>query len=132
MNRPSSLCLRAMLLASLISLAAPLAHADQWTVPTKEELSMTSQPEVPGAAAVYLYREEKTTDDLHSFEIYIRLKVLTEKGKEYANVELPYSKGDGGISVGDIASRTIHPDGTVIPFTGKPYDKLIEKTKELR
>ena len=132
MNRPSSLCLRAMLLASLISLAAPLAHADQWTVPTKEELSMTSQPEVPGAAAVYLYREEKTTDDLHSFEIYIRLKVLTEKGKEYANVELPYSKGDGGISVEDIAGRTIHPDGTVIPFTGKPYDKLIEKTKEMR
>ncbi len=132
MNRPSSLCLRAMLLASLFSLAAPLAHADQWTVPTKEELSMTSQPEVPGAAAVYLYREEKTTDDLHSFEIYIRLKVLTEKGKEYANVELPYSKGDGGISVEDIAGRTIHPDGTIIPFTGKPYDKLIEKTKEMR
>jgi Domain of Unknown Function with PDB structure (DUF3857)/Transglutaminase-like superfamily len=132
MNRPPSLCLRAMLLAALVGLVAPLAHADQWTVPTKEELSMTSQPEVPGAAAVYLYREEKTTDDLHLFEIYIRLKVLTEKGKEYANVELPYSKGEGGISVGDIAGRTIHPDGTIIPFTGKPYDKLIEKTQGMK
>ncbi|RSL15551.1 transglutaminase superfamily protein [Edaphobacter aggregans] len=128
----SSRLLRTVLLASLISLAAPLARADQWTVPTKEELSMTSQPEVPGAAAVYLFREEKTEDDLHMFSIYIRLKVLTEKGKEYANVELPYSKGEGGISVNDIAGRTIHPDGTAIPFSGKPYDKLIEKTKEMR
>ncbi|HEY6375504.1 MAG TPA: DUF3857 domain-containing protein, partial [Edaphobacter sp.] len=124
--------LRATLLASLLCLAVPLAYADQWTTPTKEELTMTSQPEVPGAAAVYLFREEKTTDDLHLFEIYIRLKVLTEKGKEYANVELQYSKGDGGISVNNIAGRTIHPDGTVIPFTGKPYDKLIEKTQGMR
>ena len=33
-----------------------------WTKPTAEELSMTSQPEVPGAPAVYLYRKEFTQD----------------------------------------------------------------------
>ena len=33
--------------------------------PTKEELEMTSDPKVPGADAVYLYREEKTDDNLH-------------------------------------------------------------------
>ena len=44
---------------------------------------MTSQPQVPGAAAVYLYREETTDDKLHMFSIYVRLKVLTEKGKEF-------------------------------------------------
>src|SRR5579864_663240 len=109
--------LSASLLASLLSVAAPLVHADQWTAPTPEELSMTSQPEVPGAAAVYLFREEKTEDDLHMFSIYVRLKVLTEKGKEYANVELPYAAGEGGISINDIAGRTIHPDGKIIPFT---------------
>jgi hypothetical protein len=124
--------LSAVLLSSLLGVAVPLVHADQWTAPTPEELSMTSQPEVPGAAAVYLFREEKTEDDLHMFSIYIRLKVLTEKGKEYANVELPYSAGEGGVSVTDIAGRTIHPDGTIIPFTGKPYDKLVEKTKGMR
>ena len=122
----------ASLFASLLSLAAPLVHADQWTTPTAEELSMTSQPEAPGAAAVYLYREEKTEDDLHLFSIYVRLKVLTDKGKDYANVELPYSAGEGGVSISDIAGRTIHPDGTIIPFTGKPYDKLVEKTKGMR
>ncbi|HEX7159209.1 MAG TPA: DUF3857 domain-containing protein [Edaphobacter sp.] len=95
---------------------------------------MTSQPEVPGAAAVYLYKEETTDDSLHSWSVYVRLKVLTEKGKEYANVELGYGSHHegGGTTVGDIAGRTIHPDGTIIPFTGKPYEKLIEKTQEYK
>ena len=65
------------------------------------------------------------------FSTYVRLKVLTESGKKYANVELGYasSNDNGSISVDDIEGRTIHPDGTIIPFTGKPYEKLIEKTR---
>jgi len=109
-------------------------RADQWTTPTKEELSMASQPEVPGAAAVYLYKEEITDDSSHMWSVYVRLKVLTEKGKENANVELPYvsERDGGGYTVDNIAGRTIHPDGTVIPFTGKPYQKVVEKTQETK
>ena len=118
-------------LVCLATLACSIARADQWTVPTAEELKMTSQPEVPGAAAVYLFKEEITDDKLHMWSKYVRLKVLTEAGKEYANVELKsYSLEDnGGYTVNGIAGRTIHPDGTIIPFTGKPFDKLIEKTQ---
>ena len=121
-----------LLLLILFLLAVPSIYADQWTPPTQEELKMTSQPEVPGAAAVYLYREEITEDNLHSWSVYVRLKVLTEKGKDYANVELHYAseRDGGGYTISDIAGRTIHPDGTIIPFTGKPYQKLIEKTQE--
>lgn len=124
----------ATLFAFLLSLITPLAHADQWIAPTREELSMTSQPEVPGAAAVYLYREEITEDKLHMFSIHVRLKVLTEKGKEYANVELHYAteRDWGGYTINDVSGRTIHPDGTIIPFTGKPYEKLIEKTQSIK
>ena len=132
MNR--TICLifaRCLPLACLIALAsvASIARAEQWTAPTAEELSMTSQPEVPGAAAVYLFKEEITDDKLHMWSKYVRLKVLTEAGKEYANVELKsYSSSEGGgYTVNAIAGRTIHPDGTIIPFTGKPFDKLIEK-----
>lgn len=122
-------------LASLLPLFACLvaftasARADQWTVPTPEELKMTSQPQVPGAAAVYLFKEEVTDDHLHMWSKYARIKVLTEAGKEYANVELKqYSSSEnGGYSIGGVAGRTIHPDGTIIPFTGKPFEKLIEK-----
>ena len=122
--------LRCTLIATLAAAASPLL-ADQWTAPTKEELSMTSQPEVPGAAAVYLNKEETTEDKLHAWSIYVRLKVLTEKGKDYANVELKYGSSNhgGGYTVSDIQGRTIHADGTIIPFTGKPYEKLIEKTQ---
>jgi hypothetical protein len=133
-------CLKGRLLSyclisfSLVGFATLKLHADQWTAPTKEELSMTSQPEVPGAAAVYLYKEEITNDSLHMWSVYVRLKVLTEKGKDYANVELGYGshRDGGGYTISDIAGRTIHPDGTIIPFTGKPYEKLIEKTQEYK
>ena len=78
---------RCLALVCLTTLAS-IARADQWTAPTAEELKMTSQPEVPGAAAVYLFKEEITEDKLHMWSKYVRLKVLTEAGKEYANVEL--------------------------------------------
>ena len=124
----------ASVFVTVLALASPRAHADQWTTPTPEELSMTSQPEVPGAPAVYLFREETTEDKLHMFSTYIRLKVLTESGKKYANVELGYSSNQygGSTSLDEIQGRTIHPDGTIIPFTGKPYEKLIEKTQGVR
>ena len=110
--------------------------ADQFMKPTPEELSMQSLPGYPGAAAVVLYREEITKDDLHSIQHYDRIKVLTEEGKKYANVELNYVStsstfawdGDNK-NVEDIVGRTIHPDGTVIPFTGKPYLKTMEKAQ---
>src|SRR5271170_3977364 len=135
MNHSGRSLFRLSLLSALISLPAAIAHADQqWTPPTPEELSMTSQPQVPGASAVYLNREETTDDKLHMFSIYVRLKVLNELGKEFGNVELQYAHASegGSVTVEDIQGRTIHPDGTVIPFTGKPYDKLIEKTQGVK
>ncbi len=135
MNVSGRCLFRFSLLCAFTVLSSSAARADQqWTQPTPEELSMTSQKEVPGAAAVYLYREETTDDKLHMFSIYTRLKVLTELGKEYGNVELSFARSsDGsGFTVEDVQGRTIHPDGTVIPFTGKPYEKLIEKGKDVK
>ena len=124
---------RLSLLSALVSLTS-VGLAEQWTPPTPEELSMTSQREAPGAPAVYLFREETTDDKLHMFSIYTRLKVLTEGGKEYSNVDLTFIRGRDGIgfTVSEIEGRTIHPDGTIIPFTGKPYEKLIEKTQGIK
>jgi hypothetical protein len=130
MYRPS---VRHSLLGGLLALGAfagqGIAHA-QWTAPTPEELSMTSIPQVPGAAAVYLFREEKTEDHLHMYSVYERIKILTEGGKEKANVELKYpSGGEMGYAVTDIAGRTIHPDGSIVPFTGKPYERVVVKAQ---
>jgi Domain of Unknown Function with PDB structure (DUF3857)/Transglutaminase-like superfamily len=135
MNISGRRLFRLSLFSAMVSLSATFTQAQQqWTAPTPEELSMTAQPQVPGAAAVYLFREETTDDKLHMFSIYTRLKVLTERGKEYSNVELSYARGSGGggLTVEEIQGRTIHPDGAIIPFTGKPYEKLIEKTQGVK
>ena len=67
----------------------PVALAQFPPVP-KEELAMVSDPKAPGAAAVYLYREE-TEDDPHAFRtIYARIKVLTEAGKSAAVVHVSF------------------------------------------
>ena len=124
----------AVAVVAMIALCSPrVALADQWITPTAEELAMKSLPGYPGVPAMYLYREEVTKDDLHVMLHYERIKILTEKGKEYANVELGYFNGANNYysgednSVGDISGRTIHPDGKIIPFTGKPYLKTMQK-----
>jgi hypothetical protein len=112
----------ALLLLAFASSA--VVHA-QFQEPTSDELKMTADPKAPGAAAVYLKVEETANDLLHYESFYARIKILTEKGKELATVDLPYLKGDTKIT--DIKARTIHPDGTVIPLIGKPADLLISK-----
>ncbi len=87
---------------------------------------MTSDPAAPDAAAVYLYRQEISDDKLHMHSLYARIKILTEKGKEYGDVELPLYEGHT-FNIRDVKGRTIHSDGTVIPFTGKPIEKLVLK-----
>jgi hypothetical protein len=120
------------LLASLCTLtcAFPVVLSAQFQSPSKEELEMTSDSKAPGADAVYLYREEKTDDNLHYHSYYVRLKVLTEKGKELATVRTPYERRN--FKVTDIQGRTIHRDGTVIPLTAKPSDLTDVKTKDFQ
>lgn len=127
---------RAMPLIAIMGVSCATAHAaDAFVKPTREELAMTSLPGYPGVPAVLLFREEITRDDLHNQQHYERLKILTEEGKKYANVELGYvsSLGGGSFSgdeknVDTIMGRTIHADGAIVPFTGKPYLKVLEKT----
>jgi len=114
-------------LVPLVALAAPILLHAQFQPPTQEELSMTADPKAPGAAAVYL-NVTQIADRWLSFEsYYARIKVLTEKGKDLATVELPYQKHL--YEVADIRARTIQPDGTIVPLTGKPSDMLKTKTK---
>jgi hypothetical protein len=81
-----------------------LAHA-QFPPVAKEELTMTADPKAPGAAAVYLYREE-TEDDPHAFRtIYARIKILTEEGKSAAVVHISYPKTFVFSAVGTNSSR---------------------------
>jgi hypothetical protein len=118
------------LLFSLTSIALFPAATSDFQQPTREELSMTSDPAAPGADAVYLLRQETSDDKLHFHSLYARIKILTENGKRYADVEIPYE----GLTftIRAVEGRTVHPDGTIIPFTGKPIDKLLFKSGDRR
>ena len=111
------------LLLGILTFAVPALA--QFQPPTDEELKMTSEPKAPGAAAIYLYREEKVDDALHYHSLFVRIKVLTEKGKELATVSVPYVRNSFKIT--DVRARTIHADGKVIPLDVKPSDLMEAK-----
>ena len=68
------------------------AHADRFQPVSQEELHMTSEPQAPGAPAIILYRQVETDDRSEQEYQYVRIKVLTEEGRKYANIEIPYDK----------------------------------------
>ena len=51
-------------------------------------------------------------------------------GRSYADVEIPYLAKR--TSIEDIRGRTVRTDGTVIPFNGAVFDKLVVKYKSFR
>lgn len=93
---------------------------------------MTSVPEAPGAPAVILYRQVDRDDNSRTGNEYnyLRIKILTEEGRKYGDVEIQYFKGQGAIS--GLKARTIRPDGTIANFEGKAFDKTIVKAKGVK
>ncbi|MGC1907858.1 MAG: DUF3857 domain-containing protein [Candidatus Acidiferrum sp.] len=106
--------------------------ADDWLPISPEELKMTSVSEAPGAPAVILYRQVDRDDNAKTGneQDYFRIKILTEEGRKYGDVEIPYFKEQGNIIA--IRARTIRPDGTIAVFEGKAYDKTIVKARNVR
>ena len=98
-------------------------HATDWLPIAPEDLAMTSEPKAPAAPAIYLYRQVDRHDNVPDEVDYLRIKILTEEGRKYADVEIPYEKGSERVD--HIAARTIHPDGTIINFDGTVYDKPV-------
>ena len=114
-------CGFALAIAGVVTLRT--AAAADWLPIEPRELQMTSEPGAPGAAAVYLYRQVDRSDVYYNEKIYIRIKILSEEGLKYANVEIPF---DGqNESIGEIQARSVQPDGSSTPFDGKVFDKPI-------
>lgn len=79
-----------------------------------------------GASAAIL--DWVRVDEMGAMSEYYRIKIFTDEGKKFADVEVPYiASYPANGQVTDIAARTIHPDGTIAPFDGKVYDKLLYK-----
>src|ERR1700733_7284443 len=97
-----------------------------------EELKMTSEPLAPGAPAIILYRQVDRDDNGHTSheDNFERIKILSEEGRKYADVEIPFIKG--GNDVVHLHARTIRSDGSVADFDGKVFEKTIVKARGLK
>jgi hypothetical protein len=103
--------------------------------PTQDWLPITQQDkeikDVPapwpqGAAAVQLYFSYYKDDNEKFISVYKRIKILRDPGKKYGDVEIELQPGR---SLKQLAARTIHPDGTILDYTGKPFEKIIFKAR---
>src|SRR5439155_1200830 len=84
----------ALLASGLIVVPArargPQSTSDEWPPVPPEELALKDDPANPGASAILLYREISTDDVKAVGTNYYRVKILTESGKKYADIEIPY------------------------------------------
>jgi hypothetical protein len=102
---------------------------DDWQPINPDELKMKADAAHQGDAII-LYHEETADDMTRHRYVYKRLKVLTEKGKDRASIEIPYDAKYVGVT--DIRARTIAPDGTITPLTGKAFDSTIAKAQGVK
>ena len=93
---------------------------------------MTSEPLAPGVPAIILFRQVDRDDSRRpTVEAnYFRIKILTEEGRKYANVEVPFLKGMQDVV--DVGARTIRPDGSTVDFAGQVFDRELVKARGLK
>jgi uncharacterized protein DUF3857 len=126
-------------IACVLSAALCFAQKEDWLPITPQDLQYNKVPGNSNAPAVRLYYAHYIDDNTHSEFIYERIKILTEKGKApvdgYADARIRiFSDPDFEVEcvMTDLKARTIHPDGSIVEFTGKPFEKLIVKGRGLK
>ncbi len=122
------------LLLVIASLAVPVSAAkpnEDWVLLTQAERDFKDVPDHPGAPAVQLYLAKYINEKENSEFFYHRIKVLSDSGTRYANVEitLPFFQR---VKLVDLHARTIQPDGRIIEFQGEPYQKTLLKGRRFK
>ena len=116
-----------MVVIALVGVARPV-RAFGWITANPDELQMTSEPLAPLAPAVYLYRQIERSDRGGWEKVYLRIKILTEAGRKYANAQIRFLKYRE--SIHDVEGRTIEPDGSIVNFDGKTYETPVAVGRE--
>jgi len=116
--------------ALLLLISSPFAQASDWLPIAPEDLALKDNPAVPGSQAMILYRSISRDDLLGSQQEYVRIKIFTEEGKRYADVNIP--PFDREFTVSGVKGRTIHPDGSIVEFSGQVFEKVVERTHDVR
>ncbi|HEV2722012.1 MAG TPA: DUF3857 domain-containing protein [Thermoanaerobaculia bacterium] len=97
---------------------------------TPAELAMKDVDIAPGASAVVLDWFQRTDDTNQRSSEYVRIKVLKDEGKKYGDISIRHVPLRTNIE--KIRARVTKPDGVVVPFNGKVYDKVVVKAGGVR
>ncbi len=119
-----------LFLVCLTSSVCCLAGTEDWLPVTPQDLAFKEVPGNPGASAVMLYYRHDIDDNTQSEFIYSRIKVLNAKGQKYADVEVPVL--NVLVEMNDLKARTIRPDGSIVDFNGKVFEKTIFKGRGIK
>ena len=102
-------------------------HSEDWLSLSPKDWAIREAPGDPDATAVQLYYADFRDDNSRYEFVHRCIKVLSDQGRGYADVEIIVPKE---YRFEDLQARTIHPDGSVVPFTGKPFDKVVLQYRE--
>jgi transglutaminase-like putative cysteine protease len=102
-----------------------------WKPVSQSELALSAaELGDPDAEAAILFREGELDDsysDGTNLKIYIRIKIFTNRGRRWADVQLPFRVGQGRIT--DVHARTVRPDGVAVEVDDRDiFDKVVMKT----
>ena len=113
----------------LLAALGAAAQSHTWLTVDPKDLQMKESTQLPGAEAILLYYQQEIDDVNHTEFFYSRIKILGDGGKQYANVEIPMTDKT---SVMSLLARTIHPDGRIVDFKERPFEKVVFRGKGLR
>ena len=112
----------------LVGISGPTAVAQgNWEPVPTDELALKEEPKAPGAPAIILYRNVAIDDKRSVLSESCRIKVLTDAGTKYGDLQIPTAKW---WKVDSIEARTVRPDGTSVAFTGVVRDVTVAKGRK--
>jgi transglutaminase-like putative cysteine protease len=118
-------------LLAALHLTGQVSAASNWRPFTQQDLKLSAVSlGDPEADAAILFREGELNDNTPegtNLKVYIRIKIFNDRGRRYADVQLPYRVEMGKIT--DVRARTIRPDGTTVDVESRDiFDKVVLKT----
>ncbi len=124
-SQKTPILLAIAILTAVLFLSNGSPAKDDWLPIPPEDLALKDNPLNPGAHAMILYRENSIDAKESSVVEYDRIKIFTEEGKKWGDVNIEFNKNR--VDIKDVRARTIRPDGSIVEFQGKVYEKEIVK-----
>ena len=123
--------------AALWAAALAAASSDEWRPIDPAELAMKTSLVEKDADAEAIFWEVHLADEVDGgtprtvLTQYIRIKILSERGREsQSKIDIPYLKN---WSIKDIAARTIKPNGTIVELKKEDvFDRTVVKASGVK